>query len=185
MVKTGWHLCYCSKTKLHVLCCEWRCWVGMTLVRQQNTKACFKVYIMFYCWSFTPWYQCPETTGWQIVTFGEFFHSQFCIFGMACMTIFEFVKRKTYFYLCEQSISECWQCKHISDYFSSLLYPVPIMILPQIHDWGPNWSKIPCIFKRTYQMKTISLPHFFGQRHQIWLNYPICQWLKAQYQLFY
>ena len=66
----------------------------------------------------------------------------------------------------------CKHCRNIEYYFSSFIYPVPTMMWPQIHSWGPNWSKTCCIFKWPSQIKVNSVPRFVEQKHKIWSNFP-------------
>ena len=92
---------------------------------------------------------------------------------------------KTYFYLYVLSFLWWRHCRNIADYFSSFIFPVSIIVWPQNHGWGPNWSKICCVSKWPSQIKVNSVPNCFEQRHHIWSKYSeYCCW-RAQYQLFH
>ena len=56
-----------------------------------------------------------------------------------------------------------WHHIHIADYLSSFAYRVTITIMPQLHGWGSNWSKISGVFKWPSQIQVNAVPHFFGQ----------------------
>ena len=117
---------------------------------------------------------------------GKKFYSQFCIFSVAKIIFFSLIRESLFLSICAIIFMVyCRYCRNIAGYFSSFIYPVPIVIWSQIHGWGPNWSQICCVIKWPSQIKVNSVSHFFEQRHQIWSKCSLCCWWKSQYQLFH
>ena len=148
-------------------------------------EACFGVYTMFYCWSC--YTMVSGSRNYQVTNshlWGKFFIRGFVFLVCHEWQFSSLIRENIFLPICA-IILWCRHYRDIADYFSSFIYPVPIIMWPQIHGGGPNWSKIWCVFKWRSQIKVNSVSHLFEQRHKIWSKCSLCCWWRAQYQLFH
>ena len=110
---------------------------------------------MFYCWSC---YTMVSGSRNHRVTnshlWGNFFIHSFVILVWHKWQFSSLSRENLFLSICAIIFLWCWHCRNIANYFSSFIYPAPIIMWPQIHVWSPNWSKIWCVFKWPSQNKS-------------------------------